>query len=238
MTTWSIERKAADGAARLAAIVLAAGRSSRMGMSKPLLPVGRGKAIERVVSSLRAAGVGQVVVVTGHNEEALLPVLDRLQVDRAHNPDYDSGMFSSVQAGAAALSGDADAFFVLPVDCPLVTPRVLRLLADHFERSGKGIVYPVCCGRRGHPPLLSARYIRPLLAADRAGDLQTFLCAFAEDEAEVDTRDLTVLMDMDSPEEHRILDRLAAILDDADPLRPARPTPGGDRARNTKASRR
>ncbi len=129
MTTGSIDGKATQGATRTAAVVLAAGRSSRMGTSKPLLQVGQVTAIERVVSSLRAAGAGQVVVVTGHNPEALLPVLSRLQVDRAHNPDYDSGMFSSVRAGAAALSADVDAFFVLPVDCPLVTPRVLRLLA-------------------------------------------------------------------------------------------------------------
>jgi molybdenum cofactor cytidylyltransferase len=188
-----------------------------MGTSKPLLQVGRAPAIERVIASLRAAGVGQVVVVTGHNEGALLPVLSRLRVDRAHNPDYDCGMFSSVQAGAAALGGDADAFFVLPVDCPLVTPRVLLLLGDYFGRSRTGIVYPVCCGRRGHPPLLSAHYIRPLLEADKAGDLRTFLGLFAEDEDEVDTRDLTVLMDMDTPDEHRMLDRFATILEGVEP---------------------
>jgi molybdenum cofactor cytidylyltransferase len=213
MTTGSIDGEATRGAVRTAAVILAAGRSSRMGTSKPLLPVGQVTAIERVVSSLRAVGAGQVVVVTGHNEGALLPVLGRLQVDRAHNPDYDSGMFSSVQAGAAALSADVDAFFVSPVDCPLVTPRVLRLLGEHFERSSKGIVFPVCCGRRGHPPLLSAGYIRLLIEADRAGDLQTFLGAFPNDAAEVDTRDLTVLMDMDTPDQHRMLDRFAAMLE-------------------------
>ena len=184
-----------------------------MGVGKPLLPVGGVTAIERVVSSLRAAGAEQVIVVTGHDAEVLLPVLRRLQVDRAHNPDYDSGMFSSVQAGVAGLRGDADAFFVLPVDVPLVTPRVLRLLRDRFERSGKGIVCPVCCGRPGHPPLLSARYVPALLQADRKGSLRAFISAFPEDQAGVDVRDLTVLMDMDAPEEHRILDRFAATLD-------------------------
>ena len=213
---------------RTAAIVLAAGRSSRMGTSKPLLPVGGVTAIERVVSSLRAAGAGQVVVVTGHDAEALLPILRRLQVDPVHNPDYESGMFSSVRAGIAGLRGDADAFFVLPVDCPLVTPRVLRLVRDFFDRNHKGIVYPACCGRRGHPPLLSVRYVRALLRADRSSSLQALLSTFPQDEADVDVRDLTVLMDMDTPAEHRILDRFGAVLDAADPCRP--PGPGAPRS--------
>lgn len=197
-----------------------------MGTSKPLLPVGGIAAIERVVSSLRAAGMERVVVVTGHEAEVLLPVLRRLQVDPVHNPDYESGMFSSVQAGVTELRGHADAFFVLPVDCPLVTPRVLRLVHDFFDQSGKGIVYPSCCGRRGHPPLLSTRYVHALLGADRSNTLQALLSAFSEDEADVDVRDLTVLMDMDTPEEHRILNRFAALLDAADPCRsPGRGAP-------------
>ncbi len=220
MTTGGTNHDGTHGAGRIAAVVLAAGRSSRMGTSKPLLPVGGVTAIERVVSSLRAAGAGQVVVVTGHDAEALLPVLGRIQVDRAHNPDYDSGMFSSVQAGVAGLRGDADAFFVLPVDVPLVTPRALRLMSDRFERSDKGIIYPVCCGRPGHPPLLSARYAPALVQADRRRNLQAFLAAFPEDEVGVDVQDLTVLMDMDGPEEHRMLDRFAAILDGALNRRP------------------
>ncbi len=226
MTTDGKDGLAMHRTERMAAVVLAAGRSSRMGTGKALLPVGGMTAIERVVSSLRAAGAEQVVVVTGHDAEALLPVLRRLQVDRVHNPDYDCGMFSSVQAGVAGLRGNADAFFVLPVDCPLVTPRVLRLMRDHFERSGKGIVYPVCCGRRGHPPLLSAQYVRALLEAARGGNLQAFLSAFAEDEASVDVRDLTVLTDMDTPEEHLILDHLAAAIDHAEACRrPCAETP-------------
>jgi len=191
-----------------------------MGANKALLPMGGVTAIERAVSSLRAAGAEQVIVVTGHDAEALLPVLRRLQVDRAHNRDYDSGMFSSVQAGVAGLRGDADAFFVLPVDVPLVTPQALRLVRDCFERRSKGIVYPVCCGRAGHPPLLSARYVPALLETAKLSNLQAFIGAFPHDEAGVDVRDLTVLMDMDGPEEHRMLDRFATILDGAGACRP------------------
>jgi molybdenum cofactor cytidylyltransferase len=186
-----------------------------MGTSKPSLPVGGVTAVERVVASLRRAGVGQIVVVTGHDPDPLLSILEALAVDRAHNPHYDSGMLSSVQTGAAALGSAMDAFFVLPVDCPLVTPRVLRLLLQQHEQSHADITYPVCCDRRGHPPLLSAPFAAALQHADREGTLQTFLDGTAAVVAEVDVHDLTVLIDMDTPAEHRIVDRLAAILDAA-----------------------
>jgi molybdenum cofactor cytidylyltransferase len=207
-------------AARVAAVVLAAGLSSRMGAVKALLQLGPSAAIERLVSSLRAAGVDRVVVVTGHEAEAVAPVLERIGVERAHNAGYESGMFSSVRTGVAAVRDDNDAFFVLPVDCPLVTPRVLRLLIEHFRHSGKGIIYPTCFGHRGHPPLISAHYLRPLLDADETSNLQAFLAAHAADEAEVDVRDLTVLMDMDTPEDYRTLRSFAAALDAGAESRP------------------
>ena len=196
-------------------MVLAAGFSSRMGAFKPLLPLGSSTAIERIVSSLRAADVAQVVVVTGHEAAIIAPVLESLGVKRAHNASYESGMFSSVRTGVSALPEDIGAFFVLPVDCPLVTPRVLRLLIDHFCRSGKSIIYPVCFGRRGHPPLLSADYAQPLLDAASTSDLRAFLASHATDESEVEVRDLTVLLDMDTPEDYRALGTIATALDAA-----------------------
>ena len=198
-----------------AAVVLAAGRSSRMGASKPLLRLGQSSAIERVVSSLRQAGVEQIVVVTGHDPGPLLPVLDTLEVDRAHNAGYDSGMFSSVQTGLAALRDGIDAFFVLPVDCPLVTPHVLALLLERSGRSFERVLYPVCCRHRGHPPLLSADCVRPLLEADNAGSLEAFLAVFGDAGREVDVRDITVLLDMDTPDAYAVLNHLALILDGA-----------------------
>ena len=95
-----------------------------------------------------------------------------------------------------------------------MTPRVLRLLTDRFGRGREGIIYPVCCGRRGHPPLLSMRYADPLQQAGCSDSLRTFLSAFPKDETEIDVRDLTVIMDMDTPEEYGLLERFAVILDE------------------------
>ena len=197
-----------------------------MGTLKPLLPLGPSTAIERVISSLHAAGVTQAVVVTGHGDEAVAPVLERLGIARAHNAGYESGMFSSVRTGVAALPENIDAFFVLPVDCPLVTPRVLRLLAQRFLHGSQGIVYPTCFGHRGHPPLISAGLVRPLLDADPASNLQAFLSHHAADEAHIDVRDLTVLLDMDTPDDYEALRTFAVALDGAARGRASSAAPG------------
>lgn len=204
------------------AVVLAAGRSSRMGTPKPLLRVGRLTAVERIVRSLRDGGVQHAVVVTGHEAEALTPLLDTLGVVTALNPHYDSGMFSSVQAGVAALPPGLEAFFVLPVDHPLVRPAVLRTLRRRWSERGLAatetgpdgpILHPACCGLRGHPPLLAASCRALILEAGPGTTLRDLLNAHDFAAQDVEVEDLSILMDMDTPADHRVLHRFAEILD-------------------------
>jgi molybdenum cofactor cytidylyltransferase len=202
-------------AGKIAAIVLAAGKSSRMGTNKPLLPLGSTTVIERVTGSVSRAGIDAIVVVTGHNPEALAPVLDRLAVRRAHNAGYESGMFSSVQTGVRALADDVEAFFVLPADYPLVRTEVLRRLIESFHDGESDVLHPSCCGLRGHPPLLSGRYRQALVEADDGDNLGSFFRRHADDQAEVDVEDLTILLDMDTTEDFQRVSRFAAILDQA-----------------------
>ena len=209
-----------------AAVVLAAGNSSRMGTTKALLPLGQMSALERVVGSVREAGVEQIVVVTGHDAERLSPLLERLGVRRAHNARHAAGMFSSVQAGVGALTPDVRAFFILPVDCALVRPEVLRVLNTRYREAENArsrgasaaatpILYPTCLGRRGHPPLVSGELQGEILTVDETGDLRLLLARHAEHEVEVEVEDLTILLDMDTQEDYRRLVRFAAHLDEA-----------------------
>jgi molybdenum cofactor cytidylyltransferase len=193
-----------------------------MGESKPLLPMGSASVIERVVGAVSRAEVDDIIVVTGHQPEGLAVVLDGLPARSVHNAGYEAGMFSSVLTGVTALRQDVEAFLLLPADCPLVGTEVLDRLITAFRRGGAGILHPTCCGRRGHPPLLSGRYRDALLRADDGGDLRSFLRGHASDEAEVEVEDLTILMDMDTAEDYRRLCRLAAALDMA-----AAQAPGG-----------
>jgi molybdenum cofactor cytidylyltransferase len=191
------------------------GKPSPEGAGKALLPLGSETVLERVIRSVLQAGVGDVLVVTGHGAEGLAPVLSSLSVRHVHNPGYEMGMFSSVRTGASALGGDVEAFFVLPVDCALVRPEVLaRLLRSYHETEG-GILHPTCCDVRGHPPLISGRYREELSQASETDDLRSFLRRHSSDERDVEVEDLTILMDMDTPEEYQKLQRFAALIDAA-----------------------
>lgn len=194
------------------AVILAAGLSSRMGTLKPCLHFGGTTALERVALSLKAAGVRDVVVVTGHEQHRTAAELERLNLREAHNPDYPLGMFTSVQAGSRRLSQDIDAFVVLPVDCPLVGPEVISALMESYGPNDD-VIYPTCCGRRGHPPLLSARLRPALEAADRGSNLRAFLESRVAAEREVEVSDISILLDMDTAEDHRRLARFAEIID-------------------------
>jgi len=214
-------------------VILAAGRSTRMGGGKLLLPLGPTSVIERLAGSVSRAEIEEIVVVTGHEPERLAPLLAHLPVRPVHNPGYDTGMFSSVRTGVAALSSDVEALFILPADYPLVRTGVLdrlidafrgatalddrraRLTALHDRRAhpaAPGLLHPTCCGRRGHPPLVSGRY-RDALIETGEHDLRSFFRRHLQDEVEVEVHDMTILMDMDTKEDYGRMGRFAALLD-------------------------
>ncbi|MDR0862855.1 MAG: NTP transferase domain-containing protein [Oscillospiraceae bacterium] len=201
---------------KFAAVILAAGLSSRMGALKPVLPVGGERAVERAQRILREAGVSNIVMVTGHR---------RAEVERfaaagtavAYNAEYASGMFSSVRTGVAALGAnfgdDYDAFFMLPADCCVVPVEVLRQVADAYAGS---VVYPMFGGKRGHPPLIPRSLADGLLRYNGDGGTKGYLAAFHG--VEVETGDARVLLDMDTPQGYADVLRslgLATYPDDA-----------------------
>jgi Uncharacterized MobA-related protein len=116
-----------------AAIILAAGFSSRMGSDKALLDLNGKPVLERIVSSYQAVGIGQIVVVSGQNHAALVQLC--LPVELVRNPAPENGMFSSIQTGVAALGPATDAFFVQPVDIPLVSPATLTGLLAALQQN-------------------------------------------------------------------------------------------------------
>jgi molybdenum cofactor cytidylyltransferase len=219
--------------AGIAAVVLAAGRSTRMGRTKPLLPLDSQTAIERLIGSCVSSGVADTVVVTGHDPDRLLATLAGLDVRPVHNPRYESGMFSSVRAGVAALRDDVEAFFIMPADHPLIRGEVLDRLTEAFRRDGSGVVHPVCCGVRGHPPLVAGRFREALLGAEAVASLRDFFLLRAEDEVEIEVEDVTVLMDMDTEEDYRRFSRFADLID-ATAEMAAGPGDPGKRASNTR----
>ena len=157
----------------LAAVILAAGRSTRMGAFKPLLPFGPDTVIERIIATVREAGVETLRVVVGWQADLLIPVLERHGVPWIRNERFEEGMYASIQAGVRSLPAGVSAFFLFPGDMPLVRAATLsRLMAEWDQRPG-GILYPCYEGRRGHPPLIAAPTSPRSCGRLRPGGLRT-----------------------------------------------------------------
>jgi molybdenum cofactor cytidylyltransferase len=190
------------------AIILAGGYSSRMGDFKPLLSIGEETVLERCVRLFREQGVTDVRVVLGHRAEDLVPLVGRLNARWIVNERFEEGMFTSVQAGVRALELDRKAFFVLPVDVPLVRQSTVCDLMAVFARSTADVAYPCFLGSRGHPPLITTKLREAILLSDGGGGLQALLCSLPPREIEVEVADEYVLAGMNTPEQYRsMLDR-------------------------------
>ena len=197
-------------APRLSALVLADGLSSRMGRLKPLLPLdpqGAQTPLGLCVGLFRAAGIDEVVVVTGHRDDEVGSAARAAGARVVHNPDYARGMYGSVRAGVAGLDAATDGFFLLPVDIPLVRTGTVRLLARAFAGKPASVLLPVFAGRRGHPPLLGRELIGRIQdSAEPAGGLRTLLDQVEAEQPErvreVQVADRFILRDMDTPADH------------------------------------
>lgn len=213
----------------IAALITAAGYSSRMGDFKPLLKLGTFTAVERAVRCFRLAGVNDIRVVTGHRAPEVAQALKPYPVQRSgdaptavrghnnisnvrmspmiiNNAGYDRGMYSSVQEGVKRLEPDVRAFFMTPVDTPLVRPdTVQRILASFADRGKPGIIYPVYRGRRGHPTLIAAKYVEEILSGTQPDGLRGLLIRHEDEAVEVEVNDEAVLLDMDTPEDYQNL---------------------------------
>jgi molybdenum cofactor cytidylyltransferase len=198
----------------VAAFILAAGLSERMGEFKPLLPLGGETILERCVALFREAGIDDVRVVTGHRGAELEPLLERLGVRTVTNPRYREGMFSSVVAGVESLGAEVDAFLVLPVDVPLVRPATIRrLLKFYLQEQGAVVIYPRFRGMRGHPPLIAARHVREIAAWQGGGGLKAALGQWEQAASDLDVADGNILLDMDTPEDYLSLQENAVLLE-------------------------
>jgi molybdenum cofactor cytidylyltransferase len=150
------ETPAKSRAIRVDAIVLAAGRSSRMGGPNKLVALFDGRPlIRRTVETARASRAGNVVVVTGHQQDRVAAALSGVAFRNAHNPDFASGLAGSLQVGIRALSPEADGALITLGDMPGVTAADLdRLIAAFAKAGGAAIVRATHNGKRGNPVIL------------------------------------------------------------------------------------
>lgn len=188
---------------KLAAIILAAGLSSRMGGIKPLMTLGGDSLLAYCARLLRQGGVEEATVVTGLRHEGVAEEARRLGLTVVCNPHYEEGMFSSLLAALPSLAG-VDGCFLLPVDIPLVRPATVARLAAAFD--GSQTLIPSFQGRPGHPPLLAAGLLPKIAAYRGPGGLQGLLATLPPQAMRrVAVWDRGILLDADTPEDMRVL---------------------------------
>lgn len=188
---------------RPAALLLAAGLSSRMGRSKALLPWHGVPLVLYQVAQLRQAGCDPVIVVTGHEHASVESVLAETGASAVYNPDYQLGRAGSVRAGAAAISAAADPIVILNVDQPRSAEVIRRLLDEH--RAGRSLLtVPAYAGRRGHPLVLSGSLRAELLrVTEELEGLRAVTRAHAQQRREVAWASDEVVLDLNTPESYQ-----------------------------------
>jgi molybdenum cofactor cytidylyltransferase len=189
-------------APRIAAIVLAAGQSRRMGgPNKLLADVGGKKMVRRSVEAVVASGAAPVVVVLGHQKEGVAAALEGLPVRFVDNPDFATGLSTSLKRGLAEVPDSADAALVCLGDMPFVTHAELGRLAAAFNPvEGRAIVVPTRGGKRGNPVLFARRFFAEMREVAGDSGAKHLIGAYPESVAEVEMAGDGVLTDIDTPE--------------------------------------
>jgi molybdenum cofactor cytidylyltransferase len=185
----------------MCAVVLAAGRSQRMGTQKLVLPVGGQPMVARIVDQLLAGPIDRVFAVVGADADRIRAALAGRPVTFVVNADQQGEMLSSVRCGLAALPPECTAALIVLGDQPGLTADVAARLWQAFQTADRGIVVPTAHGRRGHPLLVALRYHDEILARYEAVGLRGLLQAHPEDVHEVEVGTPRVLEDVDTPQD-------------------------------------
>jgi molybdenum cofactor cytidylyltransferase len=193
---------AAPRAPRIAAIVLAAGQSTRMGtVNKLTIEIDGKPMVRHAAEAALASRARPVIAVTGHQRDPVEASLAGLPVTFVHNPDYAQGLSTSMKAGLAALPSDIDGAVVLLGDMPRIAAGEIDGLIAHYNPvEGRAIVVPTRKGKRGNPVLLGKQMFLDLARVEGDSGAREVIAAHPDLVAEVEMDGDGVLTDIDTPQ--------------------------------------
>ena len=185
-----------------AALIVAAGMSSRMGDFKPMLNIGSISIAQRIVANFHQAGVDKIVMITGYNATTLERHLSGMGIIFLRNENYETTqMFDSAKIGLEYLKDKCDRILFTPVDIPLFTSATVRTLVE----SGEALACPVCKGQQGHPILIASRLVEAIVSDRGEGGLQGAIERCGCEMHNIEVQDAGILHDADTPEDYRTL---------------------------------
>ncbi len=188
-------------APRIAALVLAAGKSTRMGSNKLLADLGGAPLIRRTVEAVISWPLEKVIVVTGHEADRIAATLAGLDITTAHNADYARGLATSLRRGLEAVPEDMDAVLVCLGDMPLVdSDTVRRLIAAFNPNDHRTICVPVHNGIRGNPVLWGRAHFAAMAALSGDRGAKALMEEFSGNVVGIETASDGVVLDADTPE--------------------------------------
>jgi molybdenum cofactor cytidylyltransferase len=185
-------------------IVLAAGRSKRMGVSKAQLEAEPGVTLlERAIHTLREAGCRYVVAVINEEDDWAARLADVAGAAVIINDLPKSQQIDSIRLGLAHLPDDSAGAVVLPVDFPALRSSTVKLMIDAFLHSKPPVLIPVCLGQTGHPVLFSRDVFGELMTDPLPQGAETIVETHRRDRFELRVDDPSILLDVDSPDDYQ-----------------------------------
>jgi molybdenum cofactor cytidylyltransferase len=186
-----------------AAVIVAAGLSSRMGAFKPLLSLGGETIITKSIKTLQSAGIEIIVVVTGYRANELEEHLSAYGVEFVRNEHYaETDMFFSASLGLERVLSRCDRVLFLPADSPLFLRESLYAMFVHQDETGSEVVIPTCLGRGGHPLLMNSSVLPELLLYSGGDGMRGAISSLNLSVSRLELDDKGLIMDADSPEDY------------------------------------
>ena len=185
----------------IGAVVLAAGRSSRMGEPKQLLALGGKTLLQRTLENVCASQAQDIVLVLGFAAQAITTQIEVEGVRVVINPDHQQGMGTSLRAGLAALDAQTQAALIVLADQPFVSPTTLDQIINHYQQSDGQIVIPTYRGFRGNPVLLDRSVFPEVMALSGDIGCRAIFGDHLDGIVKVPVGDIGILLDIDTPED-------------------------------------
>jgi molybdenum cofactor cytidylyltransferase len=193
----------------LPAVILAAGDSTRMGTPKAVLTDEHGRVfVTRIARALSAAGLTDIVIVTGRHHDLIVDVLTQdglTPVPRiVRNPDPSRGQLSSLWVAMDLVAGEAEGLLTTLVDVPMIAPSTVKAVIDVWQHTRAPIVRPVIGERHGHPVIFDRSVFEELRRTPLEVGAKAVVRAHAAEMIDVSVDDEGCLVDVDTPEDYRL----------------------------------